>query len=195
MFPLLKKIIKYLAICIVIIGAIVFFVNYNEEIKQTITKLYTDQSHEPSDSDNDFQALFERSRETETFGEYQYSEFDGKHYGIDYDLPEDTPIKAATNGVVTRSFNNKLGGKVMQIKEDNGRYHQWYMHLNTFKLAEGERVKAGDIIALSGNTGEQTTGSHLHFQRMKDGVGNQFAVDPKAFIDKLPNGEESLYQL
>ncbi|MCD8785289.1 M23 family metallopeptidase [Staphylococcus gallinarum] len=160
-----------------------------------MTKLYTNQSHEPEESNNDFEALFNRSRETETFGEYQYSDFDGKHYGIDYDLPEDTPVKAVTDGVVTRTFNNKLGGKVIQIQEDNGRYHQWYMHLNTFKVAKGERVNAGDTIALSGNTGEQTTGSHLHFQRMKDGVGNQFAIDPKSFIDKLPNGEKSLYEL
>ncbi len=195
MLPLLKKLLKYLAICIVIVGAIVFFVQYNEEIKQTVTKLYTNQSHEPEESNNDFEALFNRSRETETFGEYQYSDFDGKHYGIDYDLPEDTPVKAVTDGVVTRTFNNKLGGKVIQIQEDNGRYHQWYMHLNTFKVAKGERVSAGDTIALSGNTGEQTTGSHLHFQRMKDGVGNQFAIDPKSFIDKLPNGEKSLYEL
>lgn len=195
MLPLLKKLLKYLAICIVIVGAIVFFVQYNEEIKQTVTKLYTNQSHEPEESNNDFEALFNRSRETETFGEYQYSDFDGKHYGIDYDLPEDTPVKAVTDGVVTRTFNNKLGGKVIQIQEDNGRYHQWYMHLTTFKVAKGERVNAGDTIALSGNTGEQTTGSHLHFQRMKDGVGNQFAIDPKSFIDKLPNGEKSLYEL
>lgn len=195
MLPLLKKLLKYLAICIVIVGAIVFFVQYNEEIKQTVTKLYTNQSHEPEESNNDFEALFNRSRETETFGEYQYSDFDGKHYGIDYDLPEDTPVKAVNDGVVTRTFNNKLGGKVIQIQEDNGRYHQWYMHLNTFKVAKGERVNAGDTIALSGNTGEQTTGSHLHFQRMKDGVGNQFAIDPKSFIDKLPNGEKSLYEL
>lgn len=195
MLHLLKKLLKYLAICIVIVGAIVFFVQYNEEIKQTVTKLYTNQSHEPEESNNDFEALFNRSRETETFGEYQYSDFDGKHYGIDYDLPEDTPVKAVTDGVVTRTFNNKLGGKVIQIQEDNGRYHQWYMHLNTFKVAKGERVSAGDTIALSGNTGEQTTGSHLHFQRMKDGVGNQFAIDPKSFIDKLPNGEKSLYEL
>lgn len=195
MLPLLKKLLKYLAICIVILGAIVFFVQYNEEIKQTVTKLYTNQSHEPEESNNDFEALFNRSRETETFGEYQYSDFDGKHYGIDYDLPEDTPVKAVTDGVVTRTFNNKLGGKVIQIQEDNGRYHQWYMHLNTFKVVKGDRVNVGDTIALSGNTGEQTTGSHLHFQRMKDGVGNQFAIDPKSFIDKLPNGEKSLYEL
>lgn len=195
MLHLLKKLLKYLAICIVIVGAIVFFVQYNEEIKQTVTKLYTNQSHGPEESNNDFEALFNRSRETETFGEYQYSDFDGKHYGIDYDLPEDTPVKAVTDGVVTRTFNNKLGGKVIQIQEDNGRYHQWYMHLNTFKVAKGDRVNVGDTIALSGNTGEQTTGSHLHFQRMKDGVGNQFAIDPKSFIDKLPNGEKSLYEL
>ena len=57
------------------------------------------------------------SRITETFGKYQHSPFDGKHYGIDFALTIGTPIKAPTNGKVTRIFNNELGGKVLQIAE------------------------------------------------------------------------------
>ncbi len=106
-----------------------------------------------------------------------------------------TPIKAPTNGKVTRIFNNELGGKVLQIAEDNGEYHQWYLHLDKYNVKAGDRVKAGDIIAYSGNTGKQTTGAHLHFQRMKGGVGNAYAEDPKPFIDQLPDGEHSLYDL
>ncbi|MCG7339051.1 M23 family metallopeptidase [Staphylococcus sp. ACRSN] len=191
----MKQFIKFLIVSIIVIGAILFFYKYHVEIKETITKLYTEQSHDPGESDNDFQTMFNGSRKTETFGKYRYSDFEGKHYGIDFDLPEDTPIKAATNGVVTNTFKDKLGGKVVQIKEDNGQYHQWYMHLNTFKVKVGDKVKAGEIIALSGNTGEQTTGSHIHFQRMKDGVGNRFAENPEAFIKKLPDGENSLFEL
>ena len=57
------------------------------------------------------------------------------------------------------------------------------MHLNDFKGNSRSKVKAGDVIALSGNTGEQTTGSHLHFQRMKDGIGNDYSEDPQSFIN------------
>lgn len=110
-------------------------------------------------------------------------------------MPKGTPIKAPTNGKVTRIFNNELGGKVLQITEDNGEYHQWYLHLDKYNVKVGDRVKAGDIIAYSGNTGKQTTGAHLHFQRMKGGVGNAYAEDPKPFIDQLPDGERSLYDL
>lgn len=140
----------------------------------------------------------DRSRLTHGFGTYNHDlEFNGKnaHYGNDYDLPEDTEVLAATDGTVTRIFKDKLGGKVLQISETNGQYYQWYMHLNEIKVEQGEQVKAGDVIALSGNTGEQTTGPHLHFQRMKGGIGNQFAEDPQDFIDNLPEGENSLFNI
>ena len=59
--------------------------------------------------------LFRGSRITETFGKYQHSPFDGKHYGIDFALPKGTPIKAPTNGKVTRFFNNELGGRYYRL--------------------------------------------------------------------------------
>ncbi|OEL04427.1 peptidase M23 [Staphylococcus succinus] len=186
--------IRTFILLVIIIVPIVLLITNLESIQERINKNFTEQRRDDrSNHSSSYSDFFDRSRETETFGEYQYSDFDGKHFGIDYDLPEDTPVKAASDGKVTRTFNNKLGGKVVQVAESNGRYHQWYMHLNDFKVNVGDEVKAGEVIALSGNTGEQTTGAHLHFQRMKDGIGNDYAVNPKAFVESLPEGEESLF--
>ncbi|EKU50026.1 M23 family peptidase [Staphylococcus massiliensis CCUG 55927] len=142
--------------------------------------------------------IFDSSRKTHGFGTYAYGlKFDGKdkHYGIDYDLPIGTKVKAVEDGTVTRVFKDKLGGNVLQISEANGTYHEWYMHLDKIKVQTGDHVKKGDIIALSGNSGRQTTGPHLHFQRMKGGVGNKYAFDPKPYIEEKPNKENALYEL
>ncbi|UQW82741.1 M23 family metallopeptidase [Staphylococcus edaphicus] len=184
---------KWIILLVIIIVPLIWLVLNVDNIQENMNDRYTEQSENKSDST--FNNLFDSSRETENFGEYAFSDFDGKHYGIDYHLPEGTPIKVATDGKVTRTFNDDLGGKVLQIAESNGTHHQWYMHLNDFKVEVGDEVKAGDIIALSGNTGEQTTGAHLHFQRMKGGVGNNYAIDPKDYVEGLPEGEESLYTI
>lgn len=141
---------------------------------------------------------FHQDRKTHGFGTYNHGlSFNGddRHYGIDYRLPENTRILAATDGQVTRTFQNKFGGNVLEIKEAHQPYYQWYMHLNEFKVRAGDTVKAGDVVALSGNTGSQTTGPHLHFQRMNGGIGNRFAEDPEPFINTLPKKQRSLYQL
>ncbi|WP_404969062.1 M23 family metallopeptidase [Staphylococcus equorum] len=192
----MKNIMKTIVLLIIIIVPLTLLIINIEDIQENMNNTFTEESSNEADEDNgnSFSMLFDGSRETETFGEYERSNFEGKHYGIDYHLPEDTPIKAASDGTVTRTFNNELGGKVLQISEVNGQYHQWYMHLNDFKVEVGDKVQAGDVVALSGNTGEQTTGAHLHFQRMNGGVGNTYAEDPKSFIKKLPDGEKSLYK-
>ncbi|WP_436854353.1 M23 family metallopeptidase [Staphylococcus caeli] len=189
----MKKTIKWIIFLLILIIPLTWLALNIDNIQKNISDSFTEQND--NEGNHRISEFLKGSRETENFGEYEFSDFDSKHYGIDYHLPEDTPIQAATDGTVTRTFNNDLGGKVVQISEPNGQYHQWYMHLNDFKVKVGDEVQAGDTIALSGNTGEQTTGAHLHFQRMRDGVGNAYAIDPAKFIDELPKGEKSLYQL
>ena len=94
--------------------------------------------------DNQFGDWKRDGRLTHGYGTYNHGlEFEGndKHYGNDYDLPENTEVLAATDGVVTRLFEDELGGKVIQISESNGQYHQWYMHLNDFKVTQGQKLK------------------------------------------------------
>ncbi|NWK85110.1 M23 family metallopeptidase [Staphylococcus sp. GSSP0090] len=195
----MKNIVKWIVLLIIIIIPMTWLILNINDIKENMNETFTEQNQDKDENEDErdsaFSKFFDGSRETENFGEYEFSEFDGKHYGIDYHLPEDTPIKAAADGKVTRTFNDDLGGKVVQIAESNGTHHQWYMHLNDFKVEVGDTVKAGDTIALSGNTGEQTTGAHLHFQRMNGGVGNDYAIDPKEYVEGLPKGEESLFEV
>jgi Peptidase family M23 len=94
-------------------------------------------------------------------------------YAIDWIMPEETPILAARDGVVseivdqfsksglTDEFRNKANYIV--LKHDNGTF-TLYMHLahNGINVKVGQRVKEGEQIALSGNTGYSTT-PHLHF--------------------------------
>ncbi|WP_251942433.1 M23 family metallopeptidase [Staphylococcus sp. Marseille-Q5304] len=192
----MRKIITLSVIYIVIISVLIMLWMYKDPIQYNVSS-YVEEFNQSMNEDNSgkLSHVFDQSRETETFGEYKYNDFKGKHYGIDYDIPKKTPVKAASDGEVTRTFNDEYGGKVVQISEDNGRYYQWYMHLNEIKVKEGQRVEAGEVIALSGNTGKKTSGPHLHFQRMKDGLGNDYAENPHSFIDKLPDGEKSLYKL
>jgi len=83
------------------------------------------------------------------------------HHGIDYATPTGTPVHAAYNGKVIYAGRKGGYGNVVIIKHQEG-YKTYYAHLSRFKVYVGKRVKTGDLIAYSGNTG-RSTGPHLHF--------------------------------
>lgn len=148
--------------------------------------------------DSQGKRFFQQDRETHGFGTYNNNlSFDGddRHYGIDYRLPVGSDVLAPTNGTVTNIFTDDLGGKVLEVQETNGQYFQWFMHLSDYNVNVGDTIEAGEVIAQSGNSGEQTTGPHLHFQRMKGGASNKFAEDPAEFVEQLPEGQQSLYRV
>lgn len=191
---IVKNTFKTILLLVIVLVPLILLLTNIDTVQRYVRENLVQQNDGNKDSEKTDRSIFNISRETESFGDYKYNDFDGKHYGIDYGIAKNTPVTAATDGKVTRTFENDLGGKVVQIMEEDGVHHQWYMHLNEFKVEPGEKVKAGKIIALSGNTGSQTSGPHLHFQRMKGGVGNEYAENPRKFIESLPNGEESLYK-
>ena len=82
------------------------------------------------------------------------------HNGIDLPTAEGTKVKSPMDGVVVDVYDNKLGGNQVIIKHSNG-YQTGYAHLSKQLVKKGDKVKKGDIIALSGNTG-RSTGPHLH---------------------------------
>ena len=86
------------------------------------------------------------------------------HYGVDFAAPSGTPIKAASDGIV--SFVGRKGGygKIV-ILTHSQRYSTRYAHMSRFKskLHVGSRVKRGDVIGYVGMTGV-ATGPHLHYE-------------------------------
>lgn len=97
------------------------------------------------------------------------------HYGLDTRHNYDT-LRSPINGEVTRRFYDQNGGNMLQIK--NGDLTWWFAHLSSMAKNRGDRVKIGDKLGVTGNTGNFTTGAHLHTQVMKNGVGNSYAFDP-----------------
>lgn len=90
----------------------------------------------------------------------------GAHNGIDYGLPEGTPVLAAAAGIVSQASNDEVGGIFVKIK--SAEYSHEYFHLKEYSVLPGQSVKAGEKIGISGKSG-LVTGPHLHFQVRRSG--------------------------
>lgn len=116
---------------------------------------------------------------TSTFG-YRKDPFNSRaafHSGLDISADLNSPVYSTADGVVHYIGNDRSPGKNIIINHGNG-IQTRYMHLNDILVEEGEQVKKGQKIALSGNTG-RSTGPHVHYEVIKDGV----AVDPKLYLE------------
>lgn len=126
------------------------------------------------------------------FGYYKGMTMNGtdRHWGLDFGMPEGTKIKALTDGKITQAgWVNGGGGNQVTLEEPGGKWFQWYMHMMNggIKVKAGQKVKAGDLLGLSGNTGSSNT-PHLHIQRMKGYPSNDTAVDPMDWLKSLGSG-------
>ncbi len=99
------------------------------------------------------------------------------HYGTDIDLITGDSVYAAFDGMVRVTTYNKGFGKVIVLRHTNG-LETVYGHLSVIKVDSNQRVKAGDLIGLGGNTG-RSTGSHLHYEIRYLGK----AIDAESIID------------
>ncbi|WP_256741858.1 murein DD-endopeptidase MepM, partial [Cronobacter sakazakii] len=94
------------------------------------------------------------------------------HKGVDFAMPQGTPVLAVGDGEVVMAKRSGAAGYYVAIR--HGRtYTTRYMHLKKLLVKPGQKVKRGDRIALSGNTG-RSTGPHLHYEIWI----NQQAVNP-----------------
>ena len=100
-----------------------------------------------------------------------------KHYGIDIALPQKTPIKSIAAGIVVFAEWTVQTGYVVIIEHSFGLISV-YKHNDSGLVSQGDPVEAGQIITFSGNTGELTSGPHLHFELWRDGS----PVDPEEYI-------------
>lgn len=90
------------------------------------------------------------------------------HYGVDLVTEIDQPVVAVMNGTVTFANWTVETGYVIQIQHENN-YLSTYKHNAELLKSVGEYVSAGDAIAIVGNSGELTTGPHLHFELWQNG--------------------------
>ena len=100
-----------------------------------------------------------------------------KHYGIDIVSNKDEPVKAIADGNVFFSSWTQDDGYVIAIQHRENLISV-YKHNSTLTREVGDIVTAGDIISIIGNTGELTSGPHLHFELWFDGA----AVNPEEVI-------------
>lgn len=104
----------------------------------------------------------------------------GAHFGIDYGAPYGTTINATNDGVV-KGIHNFGGGLVARLL--TGQFTLFFMHLS--KILKEGKIKAGEPMAKTGNSGHWTTGPHLHFQVEKgrhDTITNANTVDPAKWL-------------
>lgn len=101
------------------------------------------------------------------------------HAGTDFRASVGTPIKASNDGKVALAKERFMSGNSVIIDHGEGIYTV-YFHLSQLKVAVGDSVKKGQIIALSGDTG-RVSGAHLHFSIMAQGV----SVDALHFINTI----------
>jgi hypothetical protein len=120
-------------------------------------------------------------RLTGKFGELSPVRNMQPHSGIDLAMPEGTTLRSVADGVVDRVYDGTgLIGKGLSVRMPDGT-RAIYGHMNEVKAHVGDHVNAGDIVGLSGNTGN-STGPHLHFG-LKDANGS--VLDPTPIAEKL----------
>ncbi len=99
------------------------------------------------------------------------------HFGVDIVAPPNEVIVAIADGIVTLSSWTLETGYVLQIQHSDNLLSV-YKHNSKLLKKAGTQVKAGEAIAIIGNSGELTTGPHLHFELWH----NRNPINPEQYI-------------
>jgi murein DD-endopeptidase MepM/ murein hydrolase activator NlpD len=116
------------------------------------------------------------------------------HHGEDLFAPRGTPVLAVARGVLFSVGWQRLGGRRLWLRDRAGNEF-YYAHLDRYArpARDGARVRAGQVIAFVGNSGDaETTPPHLHFEIHPAsllGLGYDGAVDPTAYLRSWPSAD------
>ena len=113
---------------------------------------------------------------TSPYGERNYNGSQQFHKGMDIAAEQDSEIAAVWNGTVIVAEQEPSYGNYIILQHDDG-YTTLYAHCNKLLVQKGDIVKAGNVIALVGQTGD-ADGCHLHLEIKKEDKN----LDPAAFI-------------
>ena len=101
-----------------------------------------------------------------------------KHFAVDVVIPRNTPVKATADGRVLFASWTSDASYVIII--DHGEeLISVYKHNSSLTKVQGDFVKSREVIAISGSSGELSTGPHLHFELWNNGI----PLNPSTFID------------
>ncbi len=106
------------------------------------------------------------------------------HNGVDWGIPNGTPIVAAADGTVDKvGFEDNGYGNFVKMSHTDGatKYYTYYAHLQSTSVTAGQKITAGTQVGLSNNTGA-STGPHLHFGVKIDGQNPAY----KGYLDPMP---------
>lgn len=124
----------------------------------------------------------------------------GGHTGDDVAVFEGTPVHAAGDGVIDAArtfpdYNNEwlygpMGGLTLVLNCGDNAPSFGYSHLSRVLVKEGDKVRKGQVIALSGNSGTATTGDHCHVEALPPNWntynGTYGRVDPRIYFTEYP---------
>ena len=99
------------------------------------------------------------------------------HFGVDVVCKENEPIKSTLTGVVVFSSWTSETGNVIAVQHENN-FLSIYKHNSVLLKQQGEKVEAGEVIAIIGNSGKWSSGPHLHFELWH----NNNSVNPENYI-------------
>lgn len=100
-----------------------------------------------------------------------------EHYGVDVVSQKDEPVKAVADGTVIMASWTQDAGYVIALQH-RSQVISLYKHNSVLLKRVGDMVRAGDALAIVGNSGEYTNGPHLHFELWYEGN----PVDPEDFV-------------
>jgi len=101
-----------------------------------------------------------------------------KHFAVDIAVEMGTPVKTVADGTVIFADWTVETGHVIIVEHMQG-FLSVYKHNTSLHKEQGDLVKMGEVIASAGNTGEFSTGPHLHFELWNEG----YPVNPLNYID------------